>query len=258
MILPPDLHAWPCISSLRGPSRRRPPTWNPANAILCPLEAYLFMFASPIFFSSLTKRPRVVVCCLGPPKWSWHCWVPDSGLSCPFQASGNCLTAMLGSDAGGREAGHGSWSRPDAGFLSGLGLFRMRRIDAGHRMELNWMTVRGSIVVVANTRPNALCRALWRFLSRAGPIARRIRAPTSNPQLPPPTARSRSNNSALRPWNLDRSDAHQSIDQLALIVKNGISHINGILAISGRHVLESEGVGLKLLKGALWSGANQH
>lgn len=108
MILPRDLHAWPCISSLRGPSRRRPPTWNPANAILCPLEAYLFMFASPIFFSSLTKRPRLIVCCLGPPKWSWHCWVPDSGLSCPFQASGNCLTAMLGSDAGGREAGHGS------------------------------------------------------------------------------------------------------------------------------------------------------
>lgn len=59
MILPRDLHAWPCISSLRGPSRRRPPTWNPANAILCPLEAYLFMFASPIFFSSLTKRPRL-------------------------------------------------------------------------------------------------------------------------------------------------------------------------------------------------------
>lgn len=106
-------------------------------------------------------------------------------------------------------------------------------------------------MVAANLRPSALCRALW-FLSWAGPTSHTIPNinPTSSPNRPIPISQL-----CPRPWNLDRSDT-QAIDQLVRIVKNGISHINGILAISGRHVLESDGVGRKLLKGTFWFGAN--
>lgn len=121
------------------------------------------------------------------------CWVPDSGLSCRFQASGNCLTAMLGSVQGVVKPAMAVDRDPMRAFYPVLGLFRdvlmqCREQDGIERDGVWWLLPTSGRVPYAEPCGGS-------FL---GPGRPRTQSPTST-QLPAPTARSRPHNSAVAP-----------------------------------------------------------
>lgn len=198
-VLPPDLHAWLCISSLRGPSRRRPPTWNPASAILCALEAYFylgipsFLLHRPSGLDSLLlgAAQKIAAPVAGAVGFQIRGCLVNSRL--PDTVSPPCWGLMQGVVKPAMAVDRGLDRDPMRAFYPVLGLFRdalmqCRERDGIERDGVWWLLPTSGRVPYAEPCGGS-------FL---GPGRPRTQSPTST-QHPAPTARSRAHNSALAP-----------------------------------------------------------